>query len=273
MLKAHNTDTYDMKTIKLLILTLLLAVPVIASAQGVVRPPIVKKELQAHQTSTTGRRVSHVTSKVKYSAPAEKSYFDQISPADIKQLTPYERYNLAVDLYDNGRLPSAAENFRIAAEAGITEAQAVYGWMLNTGEGVKRNYASAIRWYKEAADSGHVVAAANLGYIYFNEDDGYQNYTEAERYLLIGANGGHAEAQNFLGNLYMQEWHGQDFQKARIWLERAADKGFVNANVKLGVIYYNGDGVRSDMEKSKAYFQKAAASGDEEALYFLREAF
>ena len=59
----------------------------------------------------------------------------------------------------------------------------------------------------------------------------------------------------------------QDFNKAKIWLQKAADKGHVNSMLELGAIYAAGKGGKKDPVKAMALFRKAAKKGDAEAMY------
>ena len=66
------------------------------------------------------------------------------------------------------------------------------------GQGVKQNYAEAVKWYRTAAEQSHASAQHNLGVMYAN-GQGVQ----------------------------------QDFSKAVVWFEKAASKGFDPAKLAL----------------------------------------
>jgi hypothetical protein len=53
--------------------------------------------------------------------------------------------------------------FRLAALPGYPDAQFNLGLMFENGQGVVRDKAEAVRWYRNAAAQGHAVAAAALG--------------------------------------------------------------------------------------------------------------
>lgn len=60
--------------------------------------------------------------------------------------------------------PEARAAFvRVAAEAGVADAQAVYGQMLLDGEGVPANPHEAVRWFSLAAAQEQVMAINMLG--------------------------------------------------------------------------------------------------------------
>jgi hypothetical protein len=71
-----------------------------------------------------------------------------------------------------------------------------------------------------------------------------------------------AEADYQHGNKYYFG-HGvtTDYEKAREWYEKAAEKGHANAQWSLGIIYYCGLGVQRNSVKAYEWHQKAAAQG------------
>lgn len=80
--------------------------------------------------------------------------------------------------------------------------------------------------------------------------------------LRSKAEQGDAEAQYNLGMLYY-EGHGvrQDYATARHWWERAASQGNAWAQHRLGVLYQKGRGVPQDDATAREWFEKAAAQG------------
>ena len=68
------------------------------------------------------------------------------------------------------RLSGPAEErgafIRIAAEAGVADAQALYGQLLLDGDGVPQDQQDAVRWFDRAARQGHVMAMNMMGRCY-----------------------------------------------------------------------------------------------------------
>lgn len=52
------------------------------------------------------------------------------------------------------------------AEAGDAELQFSLGVMYEHGEGVRQDYAEAVRWYRKAAEQGQAESQYNLGLMY-----------------------------------------------------------------------------------------------------------
>lgn len=57
---------------------------------------------------------------------------------------------------------------RLAAEQGNSSAQNNLGSCYAGGNGVKQDFAEAVRWFKLAAEGGHGPAQYNLGLCYFH---------------------------------------------------------------------------------------------------------
>ena len=80
------------------------------------------------------------------------------------------------------------------------------------------------------------------------------------------ANQGNAQAQSNLGVMYYEgKGVRQDYQKAVEWYTKAANQGDADAQHNLGLRYYNGEGVRQDYQKAFEWYTKAADQGDASA--------
>ena len=112
----------------------------------------------------------------------------------------------------------------------IAEAQTNLGLMYADGEGVPKDYAEAVKWFRMAAEQGHVHAQYNLGVLY-SEGRGV----------------------------------GQDYVEAAKWYRKAAEQGSVDAQYNLGAMYAQGQGVRQDFVQAHIQFSLAAAAGSEGA--------
>ncbi len=59
------------------------------------------------------------------------------------------------DAYRSGDYSTAFNEWKPLAEQGVADAQFNIGWMYGNGIGVKKNYKTAVEWYKLAADNEH----------------------------------------------------------------------------------------------------------------------
>jgi len=69
-------------------------------------------------------------------------------------------------------------------------AQFNLGMIYDTGEGVTKDAAEAVKWYRKAADQGLAAAQFNLGVMYANGEGVTKDNMEAYKWLLLaGAKG------------------------------------------------------------------------------------
>ncbi len=79
---------------------------------------------------------------------------------------------------------------KIKAEKGNARAQYNLSLMYFKGQGVPKDEAEAVKWYRKAADQGDADAQYNLGVMYATGDGVPKDKTEAYKwYLLAGAQG------------------------------------------------------------------------------------
>lgn len=93
--------------------------------------------------------------------------------------------------------------------------------------------------------------------------------TELELTIRL-ANEGNPNAQYNLGVMY---WKGdplnQDYEKSEYWMTKSAEQGLRDACYWLGLSYKKGDSVEQDRDKAIYWFEQIANKGDLEAQYVL----
>ena len=116
-------------------------------------------------------------------------------------------------------------------------AQVELGHCYHKGEGVKKDFKEAVKWYRKAADNGNGLAEFCLGICYKNGWGVNKDLQQAEKLFCKSS----YFALNFVED--------------------------VDAEAKLcvGLCYKNGWGVDKDLKEAKSWFEKAAAQGSEEA--------
>ena len=76
------------------------------------------------------------------------------------------------------------------------------------------------------------------------------------------AEAGNVISQFKLGMMYYNgEGVSQDLQEAAKWYRKAADQGYAYAQVSLGLMYYNGEGVLENKGEAVKWYRKAAGQG------------
>jgi clan AA aspartic protease (TIGR02281 family) len=166
--------------------------------------------------------------------------------------------------FQHGDYATAMRVLRPLADQGNAAAQGYLGDMYNFGEGVPRDYAQAVLWYRRAAAGGVLTGVAAAGQL----QDGVATYqsgdfTTAMRLLHPLADQGSAVAQRYLGDMYnFGEGVPQDHAEAVEWLRKAAEQGQIAAQLRLGGNYRLGEGVPKDDAKTALWYRKAAEQGD-----------
>ena len=119
------------------------------------------------------------------------------------------------------------------ATVGDAYSQLNLGAAYDNGIGVKRDIDKALHWYQKAAEQGLAEAQFNLAHLLVSEE--ISSVAAAE------------------------------------WMQKAAAQGMTDAEYLLGVIYAEGIGVEMDLAKARIWLQKAVDKGHAEATRVLKE--
>lgn len=94
------------------------------------------------------------------------------------------------------------------------------------------------------------------------------------RHIQRAADAGSSEGAHRLALVYAQGIPGTPRDEARALqlFQKAASAGHTRAQINLGILYMRGLGVPRDLINARAWLEKAAASGDPQALYTLGRA-
>ena len=159
-----------------------------------------------------------------------------------------------------------------AAERGSAEDKYNIGNDYYNGNGVNKDYAEAIKWYRKAAEQGDVRSQLKLGECYYNGNGVNKDYAEAVKWWRRAAEQGNANAQLKLGECYYNgNGVNKDYAEAVKWYRRAAEQGYVRSQLKLGNCYYNGEGVNKDYAEAAKWYSKVAEQGNKDAVERLRK--
>jgi TPR repeat protein len=165
--------------------------------------------------------------------------------------------------YDEGEcgLPldeaQAEQWYRKAATKGYTPAEYALGRLyFNSG----KNYPEAKTWFLKAAEKGDGAAALKLGFL--NAEAHYAgltpNHAEAEKWFLKAAEENIDDAQFRLGNFYANTRQPRDYDKAYMWLKKAAEGGNRTAMFDLAMLIRMGQGKEKSESESLKWMIKAA---------------
>jgi TPR repeat protein len=137
-----------------------------------------------------------------------------------------------VRAYEAGDHKAAYEAWLPLANRGDVAAMRNIGHLYRWGQGVEKDIAQAIHWYRLASEKGFSRAQANLAAIYLQGDEGTPvNYDEAHK-----------------------------------WFAAAAVQNLAVAQYNLGLMYELGLGVEKNEARALGWYNLAAKSGQPEAI-------
>ncbi|MEO9130603.1 MAG: tetratricopeptide repeat protein [Sphingomonas sp.] len=152
---------------------------------------------------------------------------------------------------------------RAAAEAGVAEAQAVFGQMLLDGAGVEKDEAAALGWFVRAAAQHHLMAINMVGRCY---DLGWGTTPDkvraAECYRIAAERGLDWGMYNYATLLALGDGVPEDKPAALGWFGKAAKLGNAKAINFVGSFHEDGWVVPRDMAKAARLYARAAEGGD-----------
>jgi len=178
-------------------------------------------------------------------------------------------YELGIGTYKD--LSKAVEFYGKAAQGGVNNARAKYGFMLLHGIGTRQNKVEGETWLRRAALAGDGEAAAVVADIYANgESELPPNFSEAAQWYRLAAEAGNKEAARALAVMHLTgAGLPRDADEAAKWFRKAAEAGDALAAADLAELIRGG---RTNPRFTEAapvhdWFEKAAEAGDAVAAY------
>ena len=165
---------------------------------------------------------------------------------------------------------AAADTYKQAADLGYAPAQNDLGILYGKGQGVKQDYAEALKWFQKSADQGYEAGEYNLAYAYDYGLGTRRDYPKAAQYYQKAADHGYADAYGGLANLY---FHGrgvpQSSAKAIELYDKASHNGMEESASHIAFIYQYGLGVPRDLDAAIKWYEVDANQGDVNAIAIL----
>ncbi|WP_395370021.1 tetratricopeptide repeat protein [Komagataeibacter diospyri] len=169
--------------------------------------------------------------------------------------------------------PEAATGWaRQAAQAGLADAQALYGYLLATGPESVRDPQAARMWCERAARAGCPQGDLGLAVTHFSASDQLPGTDpDAVAALIRAADSGLPTAQYMLGLLHERGWGlSLDRTQAEQWYARAAVQGVRPAQARYGALLLEDIGSRPrNAMTAETWLRRAALAGDREAAALL----
>lgn len=152
---------------------------------------------------------------------------------------------------------------RRAAEQGITEAQALLGYILTSGPEPLRDLEQAEHWYRRSAAAGCAQGSLGLGLAFLRKGGDQSALREAAGEIRKAAAADLGTAIYLLGAL--TELVERDLAAAASLYRRAAEKGLREGQLRWGLALLHGRGVERDVAEAESWLRRAAQAGDAEA--------
>jgi TPR repeat protein len=161
--------------------------------------------------------------------------------------------------------PIPAKDFEVEKLNALAKKDAhkmyVIGMMYGDGKNVpESDLTQATEWFKKAASLGHVDAMLELAKIYsldkeFTGVD--KNQIEAQRWINAALKTNSSKALYVAGTMYEDGFpFSKSYDKSAEYYRRAAEKGVLNAYVKMYIAYQYGKGVEPDLKKAIWWLRK-----------------
>lgn len=158
---------------------------------------------------------------------------------------------------------SAVTLFKLAAEGGYQEAYPILGECYLTGEGVSQNVSEGLKWLNKSLDNADTSGCVALADHYARGDYLPKNISKAVGLYKKAASKGDVYANRRLGYIYYYE--DRDIPSAIPYLIFAANKNDLPAQSLLGEAYV----MIGENAKAVPYLSSAANKGDENSQFFL----
>ncbi len=163
----------------------------------------------------------------------------------------------------------ALELLRRAERLGSVDAKANLGAMYLSGEGIQKDESKAFGLLKEAAEDQDCSAMCNLALMYESGIVVDKDMSTAISYYKQAADLGYPPAFYHLGVLVGEgEADLGDIDPVGL-LETAGTDGNIDALHRLGVMYYDGEGVEQDLDMASQYFRAGSEFENPECMYNL----
>ena len=162
------------------------------------------------------------------------------------------------------------------AKEGDIEAMLKMGLCYSQGAGVKKDAAKAVEWWDRAEYRGNMDATYCLAEAYELGAGVKQSDSEAEMRYEKVANSNSSEAIQAAKHLAESYYSGtgflrRDWASAVSWYLKAANAGDKDAQCRLAELYEKGHGVKYDIKKVLAWYEKAGDTANVERIKGLKK--
>ncbi|OCG00893.1 SEL1-like repeat protein [Gilliamella sp. wkB112] len=176
--------------------------------------------------------------------------------------------DLADDYVKKNNYQLAFKYYDKAARKGNIYSQVQLGHFYYDGNSaIAKDFDLAIYWYKKAAEQDDIGAQINLVDLYRHKNQPI----DSAYWCLKVANKGNIDFQYKMA-CFFEEGYGVDknIEKSFYWKEVSAERGNVDAQIDLGILYWDGnDFLEPDLTKAFYWFEQAAQQNSSQAQFLL----
>jgi TPR repeat protein len=168
---------------------------------------------------------------------------------------PEEDLRSGIDAFNRGDLIAAMDHYRIAADAGLAEAQVRLAYILDYSE----ENDEAFRLYSAAAEQGNADGYYGLGEMTAKGEGTDQDFGQAVEFFVVAAENGNLRAIRLLARAYGDGELGvkTDPVLAGKWLIRAAEMGDRMSMQQLIAAYESGThGLEPNSERARYWNER-----------------
>lgn len=153
-----------------------------------------------------------------------------------------------------------------SAENDFEDAYYIIGQSYLEGMYVDKDYKKAFFYLSKGAEINDLNCLEGLGDMYLEGLEVDKDNEKALYYYLKSAEEGNAKAYYKIGKLYEEE---KNYEMALVNYLKGHNNEDLRATQRLGIMYYNGEGVKRDDEKAIDYMKKAIVDKDPHSLYLI----
>ncbi len=168
--------------------------------------------------------------------------------------------------HGHSELERVRKLYKKAAALGHGEAAVMAGKMYLSSS-LEDRITKAKEYFTLGLDKTEGEAEWQLSELYNHEEWGMANSEEREKLLIEGSKQNHTKCSYHIASIYMKDGpESERFEDGYIYLCRAAEKGYAQAQLELGQLKYQG---RGDVEQcyieARKWFERAANQGNFDA--------
>lgn len=227
-----------------------------------------KNDTNTDNFSTEGNINSHTLEYGWIESDGKKNPWaitnDETKKIDLDHLNKIGNYKMrgdaSISLND---FSSAFEMYYKCAELGDSECQLLVGSFYELGKGTFQDAAEAALWYERSALQGNDKAMNFIGNLSFKD----KLYEKSAYWYTKATKLGNKNAMYTLGLYYLEGLIVEkNWARGSALIEQSAEKGLVDAQEKLGILYcIGGAGFSKDLTKASYWIKKAFVNGSDYA--------